>query len=177
MRWFGGFNNPAAPVRTPDEGSAWPSVPDLPGCWRVGHWAGHEFRTTRTGTRTVAVIGPCGMTRADLHRLGVHGVPDDVAWRWPGSYTTVEVTGEGVRVWTDLGGAWPIYFTREHGGVYWASSSRVLAALTGNRVDTAWLAAGLLAPDVPGVLGNRSAFAGIDHVPPGCRLHCGLAAP
>jgi asparagine synthase (glutamine-hydrolysing) len=173
MRWFGGFSNPtapAAPVHAPDEGSAWPSVPDLPGCWRVGQWAGHEFRTTRTGRRTVAVIGPCGMGRGDLHRLGAHGVPDDVAWRWPGSYVTVEVTDEGTTVWNDLGGAWPIYFLRAHGGVYWASSSRPLADLIDAGPDLDRMAAWLVAPTEPQLLVGRSAFDGVCHVEAGHRL-------
>ncbi|MGW4529165.1 albusnodin/ikarugamycin family macrolactam cyclase [Amycolatopsis sp. NPDC004378] len=168
MRWFGGFATPAAPPRSPI-GSArlWPT---LPGCWTLGTWSGHEVRTTWAGTRFVAVVGTCGITAAELARLGTDGVPDDVAWRWPGSYTTVEVTRAATRIWTDLGGAWPIYTTMAYGGIYWASSSRALAGLTGARPDLDRLAGWLLAPSVPVLLAERSAFEDIALVPPGHRL-------
>lgn len=123
-----------------------------------------------TGRRFVAVIGPSGIARRDLARLGTFGVPDDVAWRWPGSYTTVEVTDEFTRVWTDLGGAWPVYTTAADGGVYWASSSRALAGLTHTGPNVDRLAAWLLAPSVPVLLAGRSAFAGVELVPAGHRL-------
>ncbi|SFQ29457.1 asparagine synthase-related protein [Amycolatopsis rubida] len=97
-------------------------------------------------------------------------MPDDVAWRWPGSYTTVEVTRTATRVWTDVGGAWPIYTATADSGIYWASSSRALAGLGGARPDVDRLAACLLAPFVPVLLAERSAFEGVALVPPGHRL-------
>ncbi|ACU40119.1 albusnodin/ikarugamycin family macrolactam cyclase [Actinosynnema mirum] len=167
MRWLGGFSTPTAPVRAPDTGTAWPH---LPGCWTVGEWSSHELRTTRTGRRTVALIGTCGATPAELGRMGACGVPDEVSWRWAGSYTTVEVTDEHVRVWTDLGGAWPLYLVRADGGVYWGTSSRALAGLTGGGLDLGWLAAWLVAPAEPLLLAGRSLFDGVTHVPAGHRL-------
>ncbi|WP_275295194.1 albusnodin/ikarugamycin family macrolactam cyclase [Amycolatopsis sp. La24] len=168
MRWFGGFGVPAAPPRSPDgHVRLWPTVP---GCWTSGSWAGHEVRTSWHGTRFVAVLGTCGITHAELARLGADGVPDDVAWRWPGSYTTVEVTRAVTSVWTDLSSAWPIYTTTADGGTYWASSSRALAGLTGARPDLDRLATWLLAPSVPVLLAGRSAFEDVALVPPGHRL-------
>lgn len=166
MQWFGGFNNPTAPPRTPVGNTRpWPTIP---GFWMVGQWTEDEVRTTHTGRRFVAVIGPCAMTPGDLMRLGKLGAPDDVARRWPGSYTTVEITDAYTRVWTDIGGAWPISTTSADGGVYWASSSRALAGLTGAGPDVNHLAAWLLAPSVP-LPGGRSMFEGVELVPPG---HC-----
>ncbi|UMP06894.1 albusnodin/ikarugamycin family macrolactam cyclase [Amycolatopsis sp. EV170708-02-1] len=168
MRWFGGFSSPSAPPRRPIGGARlWPT---MPGCWTVGTWPGNEVRTTWSGTRFVAVVGTCGIAAAELAQLGTGGVPDDVAWRWPGSYTTVEVTRAATRIWTDLGGAWPIYTTPADGGVYWASSSRALAGLTGAGPDLDRLAGWLLAPSVPVLLAERSAFEDIALVPPGHRL-------
>ncbi|MGY6657629.1 albusnodin/ikarugamycin family macrolactam cyclase [Amycolatopsis sp. TRM77291] len=168
MRWFGGFATPATPPRSPIGGARlWPT---MPGCWTVGTWSGNEVHTTWSGTRFVAVVGTCGVTAAELTRLGTDGVPDDVAWRWPGSYTTVEVTRAATRIWTDLGGAWPIYTAFADGGVYWASSSRALAGLTGAGPDLDRLAGWLLAPSVPVLLAERSAFEDIALVPPGHRL-------
>ncbi|WP_418154782.1 albusnodin/ikarugamycin family macrolactam cyclase [Actinoalloteichus caeruleus] len=168
MRWFGGFSNPTAPPRTPaDSGRPWPSVP---GVWTAGQWTGPEVRTTCTGRRFVVVIGPCGIAQEDLARLGAFGAPDDVAWRWSGSYTTVEITDEHTKVWTDLGGAWPIYTMSADGGAYWASSSRALAGLTDAGLDLDRLAAWMLAPAVPLLLAGQSAFTGVDLVPAGHRL-------
>ncbi|MFB9923917.1 albusnodin/ikarugamycin family macrolactam cyclase [Amycolatopsis halotolerans] len=168
MRWFGGFAAAVAPPRSPvGHARIWPTVP---GCWTCGQWAGHEVRAAWSGPRFVAVAGTCGITAAELARLAERGVPDDAAWRWPGSYTTVEVTRTGTRVWTDLGGAWPIYTATADGGTYWASSSRALAGLAGARPDVDRLAACLLAPFVPVLLAERSAFEGIALAPPGHRL-------
>ncbi|WNV83072.1 hypothetical protein [Umezawaea sp. Da 62-37] len=116
MRWFGGFATSTAAPRSPIGSTLlWPTTP---GCWTVGSWAGHEVRTTRSAARLIAVLGTCGITAAELTRLSTDGVPDDVEWRWPGSYTTVEVTHAATRIWTDLGCAWPIYTTATDGGIY-----------------------------------------------------------
>ncbi|WP_369812851.1 albusnodin/ikarugamycin family macrolactam cyclase [Frankia sp. R43] len=168
MRWFGGFSSAAKPPRTPvNSAEVWPTIS---GCWTVGRWDGNEVRATYSDHRMVAVIGPCAITRNSLARLGTHGVPDDVAWRWAGSYTTVEVTDSLTRIWTDLGGAWPIYTASLDGGVYWSSSSRALAALTGAGPDLDRLAMWLLAPSVPVLFAGRSAFKGVGLVPAGHRL-------
>ena len=168
MCWFGGFSGAVAAPRTPAEGRwVWPGVQ---GCWLVGAWRGFEARGVVVGHRAVAVVGSCGISRAELQRLAVHGVPDDVAWRWPGSYTVVQVADDATTIWTDLGGAWPIYTTVADGGVYWASSSRALAGLTGAAPDLERLAAWLLAPSVPALLDGRSGFAGVSLVPAGHRL-------
>jgi len=167
MRWFGGFSGLTAVPRTPVGGHAMWS--DMRACWTVGLWAGHEVRATRIGSRAVAAFGPCGITRAELSRLATHGVPDDVTWKWPGSYTVVEITEDATTIWTDLGEASPIYVTTADGGLYWSSSSRALADLTGARPDTDQLAARLLAPSVPALLDAWSAFTGVRRVPAGHR--------
>jgi len=117
----------------------------------------------------VAVFGPCGARREDLSRLAEQGVPDDVAWRWPGSYVTVEITSSTVSIWTDLGGACPIYVTGLDGGTYWASSSRALAGLTCAEVNLNRLSAAVLAASAPAVVDGLSAFDGIELVPAGHR--------
>lgn len=168
MRWFGGFCDAALPPRAPANGvKVWPNVS---GFWTVGRWAENEVRTAHGGNRIVALIGPCGIDQHALSRLGVYGVPDDVAWRWPGSYTTIEVAGGDIRIWTDLGGAWPVYMTSADGGVYWSSSSRALAGLTNAGPDLDRLSVSLLAPSVPLLLAGRSAFDGVELVPAGHRL-------
>ena len=173
MLWFGGFSGRTAPPRLPgDVRYMWPTVPGgrLHGIWLHGTWPAHEARTTHTRHRCVAVLGPCGATADELARLAVHGVPDDVAWRWPGSYTVVVADDDGTTIWTDVGGACPVYTLATDGGLYWSSSSRALAGLTGNRVDTDWLAAWLLARGVSALTDGRSAFTGVVAVPSGHRV-------
>ncbi|MGQ0778989.1 MAG: albusnodin/ikarugamycin family macrolactam cyclase [Pseudonocardiales bacterium] len=166
MLWFGGVNGPAACVPV-DARNLWDHVSS---CWSVGMWPTHQIHVTQSDRRALAVVGPCGITVEEFERLAIHDVPDDVAWRWAGSYTIVQVTDQGTTIWTDVGGAWPIYTTSAHGAVYWSSSSRALAGLTGAQPDADWLAAWLLAPGVPALLDGRSSFTGISRVPCGHRL-------
>lgn len=168
MLWFGGFSGQVTAPRIPvGVRHLWPAVP---GRWLYGEWTPREVRTAYTARRALAVIGACGMVDGELDRLALHGVPDDVAWRWPGSYVVVQVTDDGTTIWTDVGGASPIYLLSADGGVYWSSSSRALAALTGHRLDLERLAVWLLAPAAPAMLDGRSAFAGVSLVPAGHRL-------
>ncbi len=168
MLGFGGFSGPVAEQRVPlDSRHVWPGIP---GCWLTGEWRAFEVRTLSARGQSVAVFGPCALGRADLAELATRGAPDDVAWRWSGSYTVVHRDASGTTVWTDLGGAWPIYTTTADEGVYWSSSARTLAALDRKGVDQDRLAAWLLAPGVPALLARRSAFAGVDAVPAGHRL-------
>ncbi|MBE1531816.1 albusnodin/ikarugamycin family macrolactam cyclase [Actinomadura algeriensis] len=168
MRWFGGFSDPSVPPSAP--GAALTPWPQVPGFWGVGHWPASELRTAQSADRYVAVLGICGATAADLGRLARDGIPDDVAHRWPGGYATIEITADRSRIWTDLGGTWPLYLTRAGEGIYWASSSLALAGLTGAEPDLERLIASLLAPAVPVLLEGKSAFEGIESIPPGSRL-------
>jgi asparagine synthase (glutamine-hydrolysing) len=175
MRWFGGFSGATSMPQVPVGSRAvWP---DLPGFWTVGRWAGHEVRAARAGRRAVAVIGPCGITPAELLRLATHDVPNDVARKWPGSYTVAEITAHATTIWTDLGGAWPVYVTTAGGGLYWSSSSRALAGLAGARPDADQLAARLLAPSIPTLLDECSAFTGIRLIPAGHRAILPASGP
>ncbi|WP_431887929.1 albusnodin/ikarugamycin family macrolactam cyclase [Nocardiopsis alba] len=168
MRWFGGFSGMGAVSRVPvHRRSLWPGAQD---CWAIGTWPEHEARTAVVGGRAVAVMGPCGVTEPELRHMASRGVPDDVARLWPGSYAVVQVTDEATTVWTDLGGACPIYTTTTTGGTYWASSSRALAGLDGAAPDLDRLAAWLLAPSVTALVEGRSAFTGVSLVPSGHRL-------
>lgn len=168
MLWFGGFSGKGTALRVPvGVRNLWSTAPC---CWLSEEWPAHEVRTTQTGRRALAVIGPCGIPDGELTRLAIHGVPDDVAWRWPGSYTVVQADDDGITLWTDLGGAWTIYTLSADGGVYWSSSSRALAGLTSSRVDVDRLAAWLVAPGVSALLNGRSAFADVKPLPPGHRV-------
>ncbi|TWP43537.1 albusnodin/ikarugamycin family macrolactam cyclase [Lentzea tibetensis] len=167
MFWYGGFRGPAQARREPRHSSRmWLDVTD---CWLVGSRQEQEIRTARTAIWSVAIVGSCGASGAEVAHLATQGVRDEVARRWPGAYAVVETTDEATTVWTDLGGVWPIY-TLADNGVYWASSSRALAALTAQELDTYQLAVELLAPAVARMSHDRSMFAGVSLVPPGHRV-------
>jgi asparagine synthase (glutamine-hydrolysing) len=168
MLWFGGFVGPRSAARVPVAST--PLWEQLSTCWSAGNWPTHEMRTAQLGRRTVAVIGPSGITTNELLGLARDGVPNDATWRWSGSYTVVSADDAGTSVWTDVGGACPIYIRSADDGTYWSSSSRGLAGLTNSRPDTDWLAAWLLAPGLPDLLSEWSAFGGIALVPPGSRV-------
>jgi asparagine synthase (glutamine-hydrolysing) len=168
MFWFGGFSGPRPTRRIPVEArDVWSEVA---GCWTVGRWVAHDVKTVAVEGRHVMVVGPCGISKLELERLASDGVPDDVAWKWSGSYTVVEVTASGTAVWTDLGGTMPIYTLAFNEGTMWASSSRALAGLTGQRIDWGTVGALLLVPEVAPLVARRSTFADIELVPSGHKL-------
>ncbi|MCK2239371.1 MULTISPECIES: albusnodin/ikarugamycin family macrolactam cyclase [unclassified Crossiella] len=168
MYWFGGFSGPTDALVLP-VGAHFP-LREKENLWSVGPWFVDEEQTARDQVRQVAIFGPCGNTEAELHSLVANGVPDDVAYAWPGSYTVVELTSSGTTIWTDLGGACPIYVLERDGGAMWASSSRALAALTGQRIDWDRMAVYLVAPGITPLTDGRSMFADIRHIPAGHRL-------
>lgn len=168
MRWFGGFIGPTTAPREPVDVRR--ACAESTRLWLVGSWPDHEVQLGRTRRGPVAVIGSCSASPHDVSSMASHGVLNDVVLRWPGSYVVLEVTDATTTIWTDVGGAWPIYTVSADGGTYWASSSRALAGLTGAHPDLDRLAAWLVAPFAPVLLNDRSAFAGITLAPPGHRL-------
>jgi asparagine synthase (glutamine-hydrolysing) len=164
MCWFGGYTG------HPGE-RGWPRPPGarmlwtgLFPVWCAGSWPDSEVRVIR-GRQQVAVIGPCAA--ADL-TFAIQDVQGLAAAR-AGSYTIIQATPEELRVFTDLGFAWPVYLAWYAGGIVWGSSARPLAGLTGARPDPAWLSAALIDPAAP-AHGARSPFEGITVAPPGSRV-------
>ncbi len=128
-----------------------------------GPWPDSEVRVTSQAQ--VAVIGPCAAADLAFAAGDAHGL----AVARAGSYTVVQASREELRVFTDLGFAWPVYLAKYGGGIAWASSARMLAGLTGARPDPTWLATALIDPGAP-VYGARSPFEGVTVVPPGSRV-------
>jgi asparagine synthase (glutamine-hydrolysing) len=125
---------------------------------------------TRAGLRRIIVLGPCGVSRADLDDLLDRPLPDDVAWRWPGAYAVVEEREDVLLVHTDPASVYPVYAARLRDGWAWCTSSRLLAALAGSSVDPQRLAASILLPSVPALAGARTFFTGVEQLPPGARI-------
>ncbi|WP_435109547.1 albusnodin/ikarugamycin family macrolactam cyclase [Nocardiopsis synnemataformans] len=127
--WFGGTTDPRMRIRP---AKAEP-LAGLPSVWTSPTYQGTPLVVpySERGSGLV-VMGTCGADEYQVRRAIAHGVPDDVAWRWPGSYIAAEITPGGVTLWTDLG-ATPLY-TRHtaHGHLVWGSSARLLASLDGD---------------------------------------------
>ncbi|MER7910778.1 albusnodin/ikarugamycin family macrolactam cyclase [Streptomyces sp. NPDC096068] len=140
----------------------------LAALWRLGE-APVRPVPTGDGRPRVLVVGWCGATDGQLRGLADKPVPDDVTWRWPGSYAVVEEHARHVVLHTDPAGALPFYATRWGDGWAWATSARVLASLTRADVDVCRVACAVLAPSIPGLAGGRTFFTGIEQLPPGSR--------
>ena len=162
--WFGGY------VGRPGD-TDWPRPPGarmlwvgrFP-VWCVGSWPDSEVQVSQGGPH-IAVIGPCAAADLTFAARDEHGL----AAAHAGSYTVIQAASEELRVFTDLGFAWPVYLARYAGGIVWGSSARMLAGLTGARPDPAWLAAALIDP-AAAAHGARSPFEAITVSPPGSRV-------
>lgn len=166
--WFGGAQGPGItglrPVHSvlPDQ--------DVPQLWTSPDWPNIETVLARHGSRVVAVLGASGAVESDVSSLAATRVPDDVVCRWPGSYTVLLITPEGVTLWTDPGGTRPVYLLAGQHGVLWASSSLLLASRRDYRPDVERLQAELAHPEPGENEPYRSWFADVRHVPPGHRV-------
>lgn len=168
MRWFGGHSGGLTVVPA---GARLLWRGRLP-LWLVGDWPAHEVRTACGSGCAVAVLGPCGASPEQIQAV-LTETPAEPALTWPGCYTVVlartDTPTGTVSVWTDVGGACPIYTTPHGGATVWGSSSRALAALIGTQVNENWIATHLAAPAATPMSG-WSAFTGVSLVEGGHRL-------
>lgn len=165
MRWFAIFMPRETGARGAQPTAArtlWDGARPL---WLVDDWPDSEVRKLHAGDRRLAVLGPCAAGEDDLWAVITRWqIP---ARPWPGSYTIIVQDAAYTEIHTDLAGTCPIYAARRPEGTYLASSLLPLAALTGWRLDHAWLAVRLLCPDVPHLFEGRSPFTGVEILPPG----------
>ncbi|MFB7635644.1 albusnodin/ikarugamycin family macrolactam cyclase [Streptomyces sp. NPDC056149] len=137
--------------------------------WRLGNGPARAV-ADGSGQRRVLILGSCGATSSETQRLVDAPLPDDVAWRWPGSYAVVEETQDGVNVYTDPAATRPVYFTAYNGTWAWCTSARTLASLIEAGVDVQRLACSVFLPSVPVLAGARTFFDGVQQLPPGSRV-------
>lgn len=163
---FGGFSNPHRPH---PRLSGSQSVATLSATWRVGGGAARSV-SNDSGRRRVLILGFCGATNFEMQCLANSKVPDDIGWRWPGSYTVVEETEDGVTVYSDPAAALPVYLTAYKGEWAWCTSARTLASLVGAPVDTQRMACSVFLPSAPVLAGSRTFFTGVEQLPPGSRI-------
>ncbi|WP_460774093.1 albusnodin/ikarugamycin family macrolactam cyclase [Nocardiopsis nanhaiensis] len=120
---------------------------------------------TATTTGSAVILGLYGATREEVARTLAAGVPDNVAWRWPGAYIVVHVEKGNVTLWTSLG-AFPIYVYHDRDGFHWSTSARALASLS----DPVELDYEAVKGFVEGRPISHSLFAGIERLPAGHRI-------
>ncbi|TDQ55045.1 asparagine synthase (glutamine-hydrolysing) [Actinorugispora endophytica] len=162
MWCFGGFSGESSALRPKDSRLLWSDTPNI---WVSGQTSDSDVRCTRHGDRRIAVFGPNSVPDGELIRLGVEGVPDDAAWKWPGSYVVIEISSTGTSIWTDLCSAQPVYTLPVDRGTLWASSSRLLASLNGMHLDLDHLIHRLVASGSSLQAADRSYFADVSLVP------------
>lgn len=148
--------------------------------WAVDEDGSHvpapRFRLVRDGAHDLILIGTASVSDAELVAVAATSVPDDVTRRWPGAYAVVEQAESHVSIWSDLATAVPIYTYLADDGLYWSTSARGLAGLSGNgdhRLDIERLAGELHAPGSPRLFGERTYFEGVRLVLPGHRYMFG----
>ncbi|MEW1675455.1 albusnodin/ikarugamycin family macrolactam cyclase [Streptomyces noursei] len=163
---YGGFSAPRKPHARPAEAEP---ITAGSATWQLGNGPS-RFAASENRSWRVLVLGPCGATVADTKRLVAGELPDDIAWRWPGSYTVVEEMQDTVVVHADPAAACPVYFAAYGGAWAWCTSARALAALIGADVDVQRLACSVFLPSVPALAGTRTFFNGVQQVPPGSRI-------
>ncbi|MFE6686036.1 albusnodin/ikarugamycin family macrolactam cyclase [Streptomyces sp. NPDC057743] len=163
---FGGFSSPRTLRPWPTEAEP---VAAGSATWRLGNGPARSV-SDDSGRRHVLILGPCGATSSETQRLIDAPLPDDIAWRWPGSYVVLEETQDGVNVYTDPAAAYPVYLTAYQGTWAWCTSARTLASLIGSAVDVQRLACAVFVPSVPALAGTRTFFDGIRQLPPGSRV-------
>lgn len=162
--WFGGYVGHQGETGWPcPEGARMLWTGRFP-VWCASDWPGSEVRVL-PGSHRVAVIGACAADDLTFAARDEHGL----ATAHSGSYTVIQAAPGELRVFTDLGFAWPVYLARCGSGTVWGSGARMLAGLTGAKPDPAWLAAILIDPAAP-ACGSRSPFEGITTAPPGSRV-------
>ncbi len=166
MSWYGGYlTRPAARQRPVGTQMLW----EEPALWSADALV---RLAAGPGGRRLAVFGPCAASDTQLDRLVQRsdlGAWDAAVTAWAGAYTLVmDDAGGSVFVWADPAGACPLYVAKPGGETVWGSSAMALAALLGAQPDTAWLAGHLVDPTAftPG----RSAWAGVEQIPPGHRI-------
>lgn len=172
MSWIAGYfgNHPtsrspfsARPVASLGVSMTW-TVDDVAASGRPV-----SYRLVRSGSRVLIVVGTALVTDAEILATTQTTVPDDITWRWPGAYAVIEVTEARLSIWSDLATAVPIYTHQADDGVYWSTSARGLAGLSGGRLDLERIAGELHAPGTPRLVGDRTYFEDVRLVFPGYR--------
>ncbi|MEU2062362.1 albusnodin/ikarugamycin family macrolactam cyclase [Streptomyces sp. NPDC013455] len=161
---------PPGPRLPAPAAQVWAADPRL---WSWGAWHAGEVRTAAAERARVVAVGQClaGSARMqdDLRRSAHDGNWERLT-RWPGAYLLLVLEHGGrFTAFTDPAGQFPLYYARCNGRTVVSTRATVVAAVTGREQtpDTLALAAHLVCPAVPELLGTRTAFTGVHRLGPG----------
>ncbi|MEV0621714.1 asparagine synthase-related protein [Nonomuraea sp. NPDC050404] len=145
-----------------------------------GHQS-NDLRLSSCGPFRVAVAGFCPISAKELQRAVDQAAKDghhDRLARLPGSYYLILSEGGKTQAYGDAAGLARLFYAKFADKVIAGNRAGVLAELVGSEIDERWLAARLLAPEMPATLrcSMLSPFRGVTPVPPGHRIQLGGAA-
>lgn len=145
-----------------------------------GYWTGgtrleHCLRGTTATCRlaihergTLIVHGQCLATTDELC-LGLSGYLNSGfvshLLRWPGSYSVIAVRDDtDLTIAADLAGQFPVYFSTDASGFWFASEATALAHRSNAGVDRSALSTHLLGMTEPAITGGRTILSGVHQV-------------
>jgi len=169
---------PPGPRLPAPAAQVWAADPRL---WSWGAWHAGEVRTAATERAGVVAVGQClaGPARMeDDLRRSAHDGDWEALTRWPGAYLLLVLEHNGrFTAYTDPAGQFPLYYAHRNGRTVVSTRATAVAALTGRESspDTLALAAHIVCPAVPELVGTRTAFTDVHRLGPGEALHVDCA--
>lgn len=136
----------------------------------IGTWPAFMVRAACGRDWRAAIVGWSPNDQAQLARAGARFAETGELLALGGSCVSLLHAGERLAIVGDLAGQRPVFYKSTPAGLVFCSSARTLAGWVAARPSVSWLAARLLAPDVPETWASRSAFEGVRAVPPGFAL-------
>lgn len=149
------------------------------GVWRAGAASpdrvvpptSRHVRSIAAADATMIVLGHCMAPDAELAD-GLRAVrrsrrPYPGMARWPGCYSLSIFLADGIIALTDPVGQFPLYWATDADDVWLSSSATELAVRTDAGFDRVRLAASIACSDLLDSADDRTAFTGVNRLPPG----------
>lgn len=89
---------------------------------------------------------------------------------WPGSYSAVVMSVDGITAYADLAGQFPLYYSQLNGELLIAPDPGPLACRHSRNIDAVTAAAQIACPSVLPLWSERSSYAGVHRLPGGATL-------
>jgi asparagine synthase (glutamine-hydrolysing) len=152
-----------------------PPAIDIFGRWHEGEFSQHHHRDA-----VLLVMGHCLIMESQRAAEFAHAVECPTGGRafgavadWPGSYSAAVLCRDGVEVYADLAGQFPVYYSRRDNEVLIGSDPRLLAARHDCRPDPVAAAVHIACPTVLPLWSGRSPYSGVARLEGGCVLRVG----
>lgn len=149
-----------------------PPVIDVYGRWHEGEFSQHQHRDV-----ILLVMGHCLIGESQRAAEFAQAVERPTRGRafgavadWPGSYSAAVLRRDGVEVYADLAGQFPVYYSRRGNEVLIGSDPRFLAARHDCCPDPVTAAVHIACPTVLPLWCGRSPYSGVARLEGGCDL-------